>query len=130
VLLNTSTGILNLLGFSAICNNYDLLVAGRGSIQVVYSCLGLGVSSFFAAFVLAYPQHLKAKIIFIICGILTIEILNVLRFVLLALFWNKADSKIIDHHTIFNIIIYALIAISLYFWVKSADKDNNTYAAN
>jgi exosortase/archaeosortase family protein len=79
---------------------------------------------------LAYPKPLKAKIIFIICGILTIEILNVLRFVLLALFWNKADSKIIDHHTIFNIIIYVLIAISLYFWVKSAEKDNNTYAAN
>jgi hypothetical protein len=31
---------------------------------------------------------------------------------------------------IFNIIIYVLIAISLYFWVKSAEKDNNTYAAN
>jgi len=31
---------------------------------------------------------------------------------------------------IFNIIIYALIAISLYFWVKIADKDNNNYAAN
>ncbi len=132
ILLNSSTGILNLLGFSAICNNYDLLVAGRGSIQVVYSCLGLGISSFFAAFVLAYPKPLKAKIIFIITGILAIEILNVVRFVLLALFWNKADSKIIDHHTIFNIIIYILVALSLYFWVKSADKDNNnnTYAAN
>lgn len=130
LLLNASTGILNLLGFSAICNNYDLLVAGRGSIQVVYSCLGLGVSSFFAAFVLAYPKPLKAKIIFIIAGILIIEILNIVRFVLLALFWNKSDSKIIDHHTIFNLIIYILIAISLYFWVKSDDKENNLYAAN
>jgi exosortase/archaeosortase family protein len=130
VLLNASTGILNLLSFSAICNNYDLLVAGRGTIQVVYACLGLGVISFFTAFVIAYPKPLKAKIIFIITGILTIEILNVIRFVLLALFWNKADTKIIDHHTIFNVIIYLLIAISLYFWVKSDDKDNRLYAKN
>ncbi len=130
ILLNASTGLLNLLGFSAICNNYYLLVAGRGTIQVVYACLGLGVISFFTAFVLAYPKPLKSKIIFIIAGILTIEVLNVLRFVLLALFWNKSDSKIIDHHTIFNIVIYILIAISLYFWVKADNKSNTAYATD
>ena len=129
ILLNASTGLLNLFGFSAICNNYNLLVAGRGSIQVVYSCLGLGVSSFFAAFVLAYPKPQKKKIIFIITGILVIEILNIIRFILLALYWTKNDSKIIDHHTIFNVIIYLLIALSLYFWIKSDDK-GDLYAAN
>lgn len=130
ILLNSSTGLLNLLGFSAICDNYNLLVAGRGTIQVVYACLGLGVISFFTAFVLAYPKPLKSKIIFIIAGILTIEVLNVLRFALLALFWNKSDSKIIDHHTIFNIVIYILIAISLYFWVKADNKSNTAYATD
>jgi len=130
LLLYVSAGLLNLLGFTAIRNDYELLVAGHSSIWIVYSCLGLGVISFFAAFVLAFPKPLKRKMIFLISGIFAIEFLNVIRFMLLALYWNKNDNKIIDHHTIFNIIIYIIVAISLYFWVKSPDEENKAYAAN
>jgi len=130
LLINSSTQILNLLGFTAINNNYELLVAGHGIIKLVYSCLGLGVISFFAAFIIAYPKNLRSKIIFLIAGIFGIEFLNVVRFVLLALFWNKRAAQIIDHHTIFNIIIYIAVAVSLYLWVKQPDKSNKTYAAN
>lgn len=121
LLLHISAQVLNWLGFTAICNDYELLVAGHGLIQLVYSCLGLGVMSFFVAFVLAYPKKLKAKLLFLVAGILSIQALNVLRFVLLALFWKKQNGRIVDHHTIFNIIIYLIIAISLYFWVKHDD---------
>jgi exosortase/archaeosortase family protein len=119
LLLCSTAQILKLLGFSAIFNNYELLVGGRGAIRVVYTCLGLGVLSFFTAFVLSYPKCWKSKIIFLTCGIFTIEFLNILRFVILSLFWNKQTTNIIDHHTIFNILIYIIISISLYFWVKS-----------
>lgn len=122
LLLICSKQVLSWLGYAVITNQYDLLVAGRGSIRLVYSCLGFGLISFLSAFVIAYPKPLKAKIIFLITGIITIEFLNVLRFVLLALFWNKKDNQIIDHHTIFNITLYILIMISLYFWVKHNDK--------
>lgn len=128
-LLNASAAVINLFGLTAIHNNYELLVAGHGVIRLVYSCLGLGVISFFAAFVIAYPKPLRSKIIFIICGILAIELLNIIRFVLLAIFWDKRSAQIIDHHTIFNTIIYILVAISLYFWVKYPHKlkQNNSY---
>jgi exosortase/archaeosortase family protein len=119
VLLKCSTFALSCLGFSAITNNYELLVAGRGSIILVYSCLGLGVISFFSAFVLSYPKPRKAKIIFLVSGIFAIEFLNVIRFVVLALFWNKRSGALIDHHTIFNIFIYIVISVALYFWVKN-----------
>lgn len=118
-LLGISTAIINLSGFTAIHNNYELLVAGRGVIRLIYSCLGLGVISFFTAFVIAYPKPIRQKVIFIVSGILVIELLNVIRFVLLAIFWDKRSPQIIDHHTLFNIIIYILIAISIYFWVKA-----------
>jgi exosortase/archaeosortase family protein len=130
LLLLATNGLLQLMGFSVVSNNFNLLIAGRGSIQVVYSCLGLGVNSFFAAFVLAYPQNIKVKIIFIITGILVLEILNVIRFALVALFWTKEDSKIIDHHDIFNLVIYFLLSITLYFWVRKSSKKNNSYEAN
>ena len=118
------------MGFSAITNEYDLLVAGHGILQLAYSCLGLGVISFFAAFVLSYPKKWKSKIIFLTSGILGIEFLNVIRFVLLALFWNKHHNHILDHHTIFNIFIYLIIAITLYVWVKNDNALNNNDATN
>ena len=122
ILLVSSAAIINLFGFTAITDNYELLVAGHGILKLVYSCLGLGVISFFAAFVLAYPKPLQGKWLFLISGIVVIELLNIVRFVLLAIFWDKRSSQIIDHHTIFNISIYIIIAISLYFWIKIPDK--------
>jgi len=111
-----------MIGFTCISNDHQLLVAGRGIIDVVYSCLGLGVMSFFTAFVIAYPKKLKPKLIFLLTGLVSIQVLNILRFVLLAVLWDKKSQLVLDHHTIFNIVIYIIIATSLYFWVKHDDK--------
>jgi len=125
LLLAASTAIINALGYTAIHNDYELLVAGHGIIRLVYSCLGLGVISFFTAFVIAYPKAWRHKLIFIISGIVVIEVLNIIRFVLLAIFWDKRNPQIIDHHTIFNAIIYILIFISLYFWIRKPREINH-----
>ena len=130
LLLTVSRGIINLFGFTCISNDHQLLVAGHGIIDIVYSCLGLGVMSFFAAFVIAYPKRLKPKLIFLITGLICIQTLNVLRFVLLAVLWDKKSRLILDHHTIFNILIYIIIAISLYFWVMRDDKQPVASAKN
>jgi len=114
-----STAILKCFGFEVIHNDYSLLVAGKGVITLVYSCLGLGLMSFFSAFIIAYPKPLKSKLIFLLGGLFAIQFLNILRFVLLALLWNGQNQPIVDHHTIFNAIVYIIIGISLYFWVKA-----------
>ena len=121
LLLDTTAFFVNLLGYTAITSDTELLVSGRGVIQLVYSCLGLGVMSFFIAFVIAYPKSTKEKVIFGLSGIIVIQILNIFRFILLALFWDKTKGKILDHHAIFNIVIYLIIIVSIYFWIK-ADK--------
>jgi exosortase/archaeosortase family protein len=78
--------------------------------------------------VLAYPKRRKSKIIFLVSGILAIELLNILRFVLLAIFWTRKQIVTLDHHTIFNILIYIIISISLYFWVKADIAENKQHA--
>ncbi|MFD2864310.1 exosortase Y [Mucilaginibacter antarcticus] len=130
VLLKSSAGILNSLGYYTITNTYDLLVAGHGIIRLAYDCLGLGVISFFTAFVLAYPKPPRAKLVFIITGIVAIQLLNIARFVLLALFWTRGDSEVVDHHTLFNMLMYVIISISLYFWVKTDIAPKRQHAAN
>ena len=124
-LLNSSAQILNWIGFTAITNDTELLLVGHGTLRLVYTCLGLGVMSFFAAFVIAYPGAWHSKLLFIITGFIVIQLLNITRFILLALFWNKQAGQIIDHHLIFNIIIYIIVAVSLYFWVKHSDNKSN-----
>ncbi|MDF2433232.1 MAG: hypothetical protein JWP44_2863 [Mucilaginibacter sp.] len=130
LLLHTSAQILNWFGFVAITDEYNLLVAGHGTLQLVYSCLGLGVISFFAAFVLSYPKKWKRKVVFLFAGIFGIEVLNTARFVLLALFWDKHAGRILDHHTAFNIVIYLIITVTLYFWVKDDNTLNYSDAKN
>ena len=129
-LLQSSAYIINWFGFTTITNDYQLLVAGKGVIKLVYSCLGLGVMSFFSAFVIAYPTTIKSKLIALILGNLCIQLLNILRFVLLAIYWDKKTVMILDHHTIFNIAIYIIIAISLYFWVREGEKRTPENAEN
>lgn len=129
ILLYLSSKVLGIFGYSSIFNEYYLLVAGHGALKLVYSCLGLALISFYSAFVIAYPKKIKSKIGFLIGGIFGIEILNIVRFVLLGAFGNKNQSQMFDHHTIFNLIIYILIIVSIYFWVKadySTDKKNGT----
>ncbi len=118
-LLRCTAFMLHCFGISTVVNNYELLAAGHNTILLVYSCLGLGILSFFTAFVIAYPKPLKAKIVFFLTGAIAIQLLNIIRLALIAVFWDKEQNKIIDHHTIFNVIIYIIIAISLYFWVKN-----------
>jgi len=115
LLLCGTSLLLKLFGFSTVFNDYELLVAGHGAIIVVYTCLGLGVLSFYTAFVIAYPKPLRAKFMAFIVGIIGIEFLNIIRFMLLALYGN---SKVIDHHTLFNIIMYVIISVGLYFWIR------------
>lgn len=130
LLLQSSAFILNAIGFGAIYNQYELLVAGHGVLRLVYSCLGLGVMSFFAAFVIAYPGRRVNKFLFLIAGLTGIQLLNILRFVVLAIFWNKKTNLILDHHTIFNIFIYLIIALTLYFWVKHDNPLNKSDVTN
>ena len=119
VLIQSTAQILTWLGYAVVTNDIDLLVAGHGGIQIIYSCLGLGIIIFFSAFIICYPRNLKPKLLFLVSGVIGIEFLNIVRFVLLELFWDKKSKTILDHHTVFNIIIYVIIAIALYFWIKN-----------
>ena len=122
-LLKSTAQILNWLGYGSITDDTDILIAGHGRLKLIYSCLGLGVMSFLMAFVVAYPKKIKAKLIFLIPALLILQLLNILRFVVLAIFWDKnEDTQIVDHHTVFNILIYIIIAISVYLWVKRDER--------
>lgn len=125
LLLGTCAAILKLFGYSVHTSQYSLHVAGYSGIKLVYSCLGYGIMSFFIAFIFTWPKVInwKQKLVFAIAGLFLIQFLNVVRFILLSLFWNKRFlNGMIDHHDIYNIFIYAVILSLLYWWINYAGK--------
>jgi len=122
-LIETSAVILNLLGYQTKTSVYEMLVVGHNVIIVGYDCLGFGIMSFFSAFIIAYPGVLKVKLYCWLIGIVGIQALNLCRFVILSLYWRPSKSAYLsDHHTIFNIVVYILIAISLHFYTRYQDR--------
>lgn len=128
MLIETSAAILRIFGHSVTTTDFTMHVYNRGGISVVYSCLGLGVMSFFTAFVLAWPgRPLKSKGVFIIGGLMLIQVLNVLRFMLIALYWRELSFPgIINHHTLFNSFLYAVVLYVMYRWSRAGSE--NDYA--
>ncbi|MES2267318.1 MAG: hypothetical protein V4520_11180 [Bacteroidota bacterium] len=131
VLIESSAHILNILGYQTRTNAYQLMVAGHNILHIGFDCLGFGVMCFFTAFVAAYPGSLRSKFSFWAAGLVTIQLLNLSRFVFLALYWKRNKNVYLsDHHTIFNIVVYIIIAISLYFYTRYQDKAITLHAAN
>lgn len=117
--------IIKAFGFYAIYNEMDVMVVAGPYLRINYSCLGLGVMSFLAAFVLAFPASWKSTLKMLVVGILTIYTLNILRIaglgILMAIFKSQRNN-FTYHHEVFNIIVYICVFTMLYFWIKKNNK--------
>lgn len=123
LLIESSAAILNLLGYQTKTATDQMLVIGHNIVYVGYDCLGFGVMCFFTAFVITYPGVLKPKLYFWVLGLILIQLINLARFVILSLYWHHSTNVYLsDHHTIFNIIVYIIIGVSLYFYIRYQDK--------
>jgi exosortase/archaeosortase family protein len=117
--------IIKAFGFYAIHNEMDVMVVSGPYLRVNYSCLGLGVMSFLAAFVLAFPAPWKSTFKMLLIGFIAIYVLNVLRIAGLGVllgFFKSQRNNFTYHHEIFNIIVYICIFAMLYFWIKKSNK--------
>ena len=108
--------IIKLFGFYAIYNEQDVMVVAGPYLRINYSCLGLGVMSFLAAFVLAFPASWKETIKMLVIGLIGIYVLNICRIAGLGLLFGTFHSQrnyFEYHHEIFNVIVYIIIFIVL-----------------
>ena len=120
-LIAVSAWVLRIFDYQVFTSDTTLHALNAGGINVVYSCLGFGVMSFFVAFVIAWPERsVKSKLWFIPAGLILIQVLNIVRFIMITLFWrNSPYRSVIDHHTLFNVILYAILLASIYFWINN-----------
>lgn len=117
--IEATASIIRWFGYKVATSATHLHVSGRSGFILVYECLAYGVMSAFIGFVIAFPKELKSKIIFLFIGLLFIQTLNILRFILLSLYWKH--QKLIfnlDHHDLFNLCIYLLLMVICYIWIN------------
>jgi len=122
-LLYSTKWILAMFGIKTQMEpNYLIrFVNGRG-VYVAQDCVGFGVYSFWAAYVIATWGSVKRKVIWIVCGLFGLWLINVIRITLFLTAINK-DWPMplgIDHHTWFNIFAYLLIFTMMFFYDKKS----------
>lgn len=122
--IDTTAYLLKALGCPVKVSNYTLISPGRSGFKLVYSCLGYGIMSFYLAFVMTFPKPRKGRILILVAGLLVIQLLNFIRFLLISLYWRKIEGHTwIDHHLAFNILIYLVVITMLYKWTNSKQEN-------
>ncbi|MBC7887075.1 MAG: exosortase/archaeosortase family protein [Ferruginibacter sp.] len=123
--LYSSNAITHAMGINSYVSLPFYLKTVNGSyVEMVYDCLGLGLMSFWVAFVVANKESLKRKITWCAGGIICMWFINCWRVALLliALENHWKLNSILDHHTLFNIVAYSLILIMIYLYTKDGKK--------
>jgi exosortase/archaeosortase family protein len=113
-LLKTSQFFLETMAYKTeMPDEYKVRMVGGKGVRMVYSCLGIGVMSFWIAFMLANETGIKKKIFFTLFGTAFIFLINVGRIMLLFVTANKGKKMPfgIEHHTLFTVASYILIML-------------------
>lgn len=95
---------------------FVIRVKSGAAVLIAMDCVGYGVYSFWAAYVMANEGSLKRKTSWVMVGLVLLWLINVIRItaVLIALQKGKAMPLGIDHHTWFNIIAYCFIFLMIW----------------
>lgn len=127
-LLWSTKQLLGAIGMETHYKNSYVLTNLTGSgIRLVYSCLGFGVMSFWAAYSLAMEATLKQKIYWFLGGLVGLYIINVVRLSMVLYFAKEhAALPYFDHHTWFNIASYILIFFLMFLHYRSLQPTNSS----
>jgi len=131
---------LNLLGYPAIYyyshqfsvdhGLFAICVPPDSGIYIGIQCLAFALCSVFTILIISFPGKPVVKIIYIVAGVLVIELTNVLRFCYLVVASKSLSEtagtksaemtkKLIEnHHDNFNLIVYGIITIMFIIYVK------------
>ena len=116
------TGLLGIHAFQDSVNSLQVENGGRLLVKDV--CYGLGLISFWIAFVLSDSTAWKRKVMWCLAGVASLMAINIMRVSLLLAAkqnqWNihLLDSYGLDHHTLFNIVAYAFIFLLMLAYYK------------
>jgi exosortase/archaeosortase family protein len=100
-------------------------LTGGGQLFMAWSCVGLEVFSFWAAFALADSTPMKKKLLWLFGGLSAIFLINAMRvaILLIAITNNWTEIGALRHHDTFNIVAYGLIFLMMFIYYKKNKKE-------
>ena len=89
-----------------------------GTIYMEKYCLGFGTMLLFAMFIFFTGKSLTRRLIYILAGLIVLNLANIGRYTLLFVYIQKSNGYHlnIDVHTLLNIVIYTFVFILWVIW--------------
>jgi exosortase/archaeosortase family protein len=117
VIMEVSNMIAHLFKTNSYISGPQMMKIGSAiEVEIWFPCLGLGVISFWIAFIVTNTGGWQSKLLWCIGGSLGITIINCWRIGLLLIsldkHWQQQTSM--DHHDMFNIAAYVLVGLLMY----------------
>lgn len=118
-LFTTTHHILSFLGYNSTVIPFYLL-GDNANIYMAKGCLGIMTSYIFASFIALTGEKLRLKTIYILVGLLIINIANILRFVFLFIHLQEQGEYLwkMEVHDLFNVIIYGIVFAMWIIWLE------------
>lgn len=123
--LQTGGFLGSLFGISShLVDNSTLRMEDGNSLMMAWSCAGLEILSFWAAFSLADTTPLRSKLLWCVGGLLTIWFINCARVALLivAIYQDWQIIPRLKHHDTFNIVAYSFVFLLMYVYYNKNKK--------
>lgn len=101
----------------------EIIINGIYLARITEGCNAVSVMILFVSFVAAFSGKFKRTFLFIILGLISIYILNVIRIALLTvlLFYFPKQNAFL-HGVLFPLIIYGYVFILWIFWINRFSK--------
>lgn len=125
LLMHTSQVLARGMGTNTVISGSQIMEVGNGiEVEIWLPCLGLGIMSFWTAFILTNSGGWIRKLAWWIGGVLCVMFINSWRIALfiVALDRNWAQNSNVDHHDLFNVAAYTMIGILMYSY-KEGDEN-------
>jgi exosortase/archaeosortase family protein len=118
-MFNISGWILNILNYPVWVES-NLLIGENGSIYMAKGCLGFNTMLLFVSIVYITGKNNWSQWLFILGGLILLNITNIVRFVLLFIHIQKHGGYAlkIDVHDLYNYIIYGIVFILWIIWFE------------
>lgn len=116
-IMYVSNAIAHIFGTGSYISGAQMMNIGKGiEVEIWLPCLGLGIISFWMAFIITNTGSWQKKLVWCITGTFCISFINCWRIglLLVSIDRNWPQLSTFDHHDLFNMAAYVLIGLLMY----------------
>jgi exosortase/archaeosortase family protein len=124
--LQTASMMASLFDVTAyLVSDSRIKIEGSSGLFMAWSCCGLEIMSFWAAFALADTTNRRMKVYWVFGGLLCIWFINCIRvtILLIAVKNNWPSIGTLRHHDTFNIVAYSLVFLMMFVYYLKNKKN-------